>query len=194
MTKSDRAGGIRDKQHNDKVRQKLIHAARVLKSKLQYQGSKNTEDLASQAFENVWSRRPGAFANADEDDLGGLLWEAVRNAIIDQKRADRAAKRPPKSGAVDAQEVALESQVDVEVAVARSELLELLADHLDRLENGTGQGLSKEKRRLLVDIFRRAIRGETHDQIAQDLGVDRATVTRRLDFVVAYLKEGVREK
>lgn len=175
---------------NQLLWEKLVKAAHHLKKAMRYNGSWDTHDFAQQAVANIIGRNPGLIGSASPEELGGLLWTVVQHAIADRMRADGRIKRPPKNAA-DAHADPPDPTMDLEDAAARRELLEIVETHLVALETGTGVGLSSERRKMLAHTFRRAINGDTHAEIANDLKVDRATVTHRLQFVLAFLREGL---
>ncbi len=183
---------VEEREHQLDLHRKLVEAAHRLKSMKRYRGSWNTADVAHQAYLNLAERNPAALRNKDDAEIGALLWTAVANAIVDRRRFVGAKKRPPRPDELPEQGPANDD--DVEEQVARSEILALIEVQLSRLAEGTGLNLPSERRAMLVALFRRAMSGESHDAIAADIGVDRSTVSYRLEFVVRFLREGIEEQ
>jgi hypothetical protein len=148
----------------------LVEAARRLKWSLNYRGSKDTNDFAQQAFENLLRRGRRDELSGDSAEVGALLWTAARNAILDEKRRVRGnagpgeVKRPPPA--------------------KREALDKALAEY----EHGSWRRAPKpEERQRHVAFFRAALDGDTHEAIAARFHVTRETVTKKLAFVCAWL-------
>lgn len=185
-----------------RVLELLIDAARRLKWSLNYRGSKDTHDLAQQAYENLLRRGRGDELRGSAPEIGGLLWTAARNAILDEKRRVRGnaqpgeVKRPPpgkRASGLDVDEVAVSE--DPETIVLAHNLHEALKEALAAYERGEWRRAPKqEERERHVAFFRAALEGETHEVIAERFQVARETVTKKLGFVCAWLKVRLAEQ
>lgn len=127
------------------------------------------EDAAQEAFIRIWEQRE----RWREGSARALVFRIGRNLALDARRSDEVRRR---WGAELGREM-VSSPEGPEEAVRRSEYGQRIRSALDALSPG---------RREVVELIR--LRGLSHREAAEALGISQQTVANRMTFALADLR------
>lgn len=131
------------------------------------------EEVAQDVLLRAWRH---GHLDEDPDDLGPWLFTVARNRVIDHRR--RASARPQRADATVSLDHRTTPIDEIEVLVARAEVLEALRE------------LPARQREVIVEVF---YRGSTVAAAADLLGVPAGTVKSRLYYGLRVLRDNLEE-
>ena len=169
--------------------ERIETTTRWLKRTLNHSSSKNTEDFREIACEKLLrSEKYGPTFRQQPRQLMPMVSKMMQRILIDDARRSRAARRPPRSMAVDIADNPVAVTAEAEHALVNRRRLARLEAALERFERGESPGRVRTRNRLpMVRAVRMRRQGWTHQRIASELAVSPATVNAWLQLMTAHL-------
>ena len=182
-----RAAAVEDEQRA--LLERIERTTHWLKRKMNYRGSKHTEDFRDIAAEKLLrSEAYGQRFREEPESLMPVVPKMMRNLILEYRRRAGRQRRFPQDRRVEYEDHVAFVSADAERFATEQRRGERLERELERFAAGeSSKRVRPANRAPMVTAFRRKLQGATDLEIARELDISKATANGWIQFMTTHL-------